>query len=617
VDGETQIGPFAIERELGRGGMGVVYAARQDGRRVALKVSIDDLPERDRKHFLEEAALLSRISHPGVVEILDSGLFDDGRPYLVMPLLDGKTLADRLQRGRIETDLALRLFAQLAGAVAALHEVGIVHRDIKSENVMYLEQEERLVLLDFGIAREIDRPASTTTRMNLVRGTPGCMAPERFFGTRASVSSDVYELAVVLYAMVAGQLPWDEPTDPEARLRPRHPGELGVELPVGLGHILLEALSTRPDRRPSARELAVRVRAVEGAPLTPAAGRPASDRDTVALPAPPLMESPPPRARSISPPSDETPRREVPALVWFAGALLVTGLAVGGSIWARTSRVAAISRARTGFGKLALDANLRTGAVALAGAAGDPGTEKVSTPLPGVPPTATPSAVASTLPVTTGGTMASPPPGTAAQAPAGAAPANMPWCTRLMDLFCTPAARKLPDGDARCAARRAELGRTKQLPDDLRARAESSCRDSFPAMERSIKSPQSSEAAEDMPWCKRVAAAYCTPEVKNTYGGDGLCAQGTRGFYGNYLSRPPEARAAQNEKCAQVLPGVIQAMREHAREFGPGGAASARMAARAAPPGPVPGVGAPPGPGAHPGPGAPSPPVPAPATPHP
>jgi eukaryotic-like serine/threonine-protein kinase len=202
VDGETQLGPFAIERELGRGGMGVVYAARQEGRRVALKVSIDDLPERDRKHFLEEAALLSRISHPGVVEILDSGLFDDGRPYLVMPLLDGKTLAERLQRGRIETDLALRLFAQLAGAVAALHEVGIVHRDIKSENVMYLEQEERLVLLDFGIAREIDRPASTTTRMNLVRGTPGCMAPERFFGTRASASSDVYELAVVLYAMV-------------------------------------------------------------------------------------------------------------------------------------------------------------------------------------------------------------------------------------------------------------------------------------------------------------------------------------------------------------------------------------------------------------------------------
>jgi serine/threonine protein kinase len=188
VAGETRLGPFVIERELGRGGMGVVYAARHDGRQVALKVSLEDIPGRDKKHFLQEAELLSRIAHPGIVEILASGTLDDGRPYLVMPLLAGRTLAERLQRGRIEPDLALRLFAQLAGAVAVLHDAGIVHRDIKPENVIYLEDEERLVLLDFGIARDIDRPASTTTRMNLVRGTPGFMAPERFFGTPAARS---------------------------------------------------------------------------------------------------------------------------------------------------------------------------------------------------------------------------------------------------------------------------------------------------------------------------------------------------------------------------------------------------------------------------------------------
>src|SRR5262249_48323033 len=88
--GEARRGPFAIERELGRGGMGVVYAARHEGKKVALKVSIDDLSERDRKHFLAEAELLSRISHPAVIEILDSGAFEDGRPYLVMPLLEGE-----------------------------------------------------------------------------------------------------------------------------------------------------------------------------------------------------------------------------------------------------------------------------------------------------------------------------------------------------------------------------------------------------------------------------------------------------------------------------------------------------------------------------------------------
>src|SRR5262249_28854434 len=158
----------------------VVYAAQQeDGAQVALKVAAGEIDDRDRRHFLEEAELVARISHPAVIRILGSGVLDDGRPYLVMPLLDGETLAARIERGRIDAAPALRLFGELASAVVALHEAGIVHRDIKPENVMLLAREERLTLLDFGIARDVDRPASTTTRMNLVRGTPGCMAPER------------------------------------------------------------------------------------------------------------------------------------------------------------------------------------------------------------------------------------------------------------------------------------------------------------------------------------------------------------------------------------------------------------------------------------------------------
>jgi serine/threonine-protein kinase len=604
VSEETRLGPFVVERELGRGGMGVVYAARYQGRAVALKVSIDDLPERDRKHFLAEAELLSRISHPAVIEILDSGALDDGRPYLVMPLLAGETLAARLARGRLDVDLALRLFAQLVGAVAALHDAGIVHRDIKPENVMYLEEEERLVLLDFGIAREIGRPASTTTRMNLVRGTPGCMAPERFFGVRASASSDVYELGVVLYAMVVGTLPWDEPTDPEARLRPRHPSELGVDLPVGLGHILLEALSTRPDRRPSARELAVRVRAVEGAPLTPnpharttvalpGAAREMPQGPTPTVPAIPLMESPPPRARSIAPPSDEGRGRPGPSPRWITGAVALTAMALGSSILARSRRAGVpVSWARAGLGTHVLAASRSLGpestddfaALVPAGSpATEPSTEPVTPPAPSastnVGPARSPAASASVTATT-------------------AAP-GMPWCTKMVELYCAPTARKLPDGDARCAARRAELVRMKDLPDSTRARGEAGCREAIPVLEKSLRTPQSSEAGADMPFCKRVVAAYCSPEVKNSYGGDSLCSQAQRGWYGAYLTADPAVRVSQNEKCAQALPAVIQAMQQHVQTLGPGTAASARLtaAAQRATQGAVPGAtatGAPP-----------------------
>jgi serine/threonine protein kinase len=593
VPGETQLGPFTIERELGRGGMGVVYAARHEGRAVALKVSIDDQPERDRKHFLEEAALLSKISHPGVVQILDSGAFEDGRPYLVMPLLVGRTLAEQLQRGRLPADLAIRLFVQLAGAVAALHEAGVVHRDIKVENVMYLPDEERLVLLDFGIAREIERPQSTTTRMNLVRGTPGCMAPERFFGTRASEASDVYELAVVLYAMVAGQLPWDEPTDPEARLRPRHPSELGVELPVGLGHILLEALSTRPDRRPSARELLVRVRAVEGAPLSPGSGPHA--HTTVALP---QQESPPPRARTIEPPSDARPRREIPALAWFAGALVLTASALGGSLWVRTTR----ARSR-----LALPA-AQPEASALAGAAGDPTTEKAAEPLPPpAPPSA--SAAATTEPVaggTSGPTPAAPPHAATPAPPRQAAPAAVPpSCVRLAELYCSPAALARPGGEAICKARREDIARIAKLDEDIRNRNEAACKASIPQVEALIKAPQGSESPEDMPYCKRVAASYCSPEVRAVMNGEAHCAGGRDGFYTRYLGMPPEVRIAQNQKCAQILPAIIITNKDFVRDWSPGGVGYKNAMARSqgAPP---PGV-APPGPGPVPPP--PSPPL--------
>lgn len=259
-----QLGPFAIAGLLGEGGSAVVYAARWQELDVALKVARDEreLSAREAERFLEEARMLSRVSHGSVVEVLDSGRLDDGRPYLVMRRYEGETLAEHLAReGALPLERALALFEQLADATAALHDAGLLHRDIKPENVYLVDGGHGLKLLDFGIAKEMAAPASTTTQAGIARGTPATMAPERFFGATATELTDVYELAVVLYAMTVGRLPWPDATNVNARLNPLSPIEAGASIPEALSTEILRALSTRPERRPrSVRELAERVK---------------------------------------------------------------------------------------------------------------------------------------------------------------------------------------------------------------------------------------------------------------------------------------------------------------------------------------------------------------------
>lgn len=257
----TELGEFALHGVLGQGGSGTVYKATWGHRTVALKVLHDNLVEADRdvERFHQEAALLQSVDHPGVVKVLGSGSLPDGRPYLIMELVEGQPLSDRIARGPLPIDSALTLFDQLARAVSALHQKGLIHRDVKPENVILTGQ--HAVLLDFGIAKMQDAPASTVTREGAVRGTPAYMAPERFFGQPAGVATDVYELAVVLYAMTTGRLPWTDHADPSARLNPTPPSQFGRQLPGSLESVLLEALSTRDKTRPpSIDELARRVK---------------------------------------------------------------------------------------------------------------------------------------------------------------------------------------------------------------------------------------------------------------------------------------------------------------------------------------------------------------------
>ncbi|MDB4954047.1 MAG: hypothetical protein JWO36_1616 [Myxococcales bacterium] len=295
------LGDFLIEAVLGQGGSGIVYDATWGPRRVALKVLHRDLvgTGKERAQFIAEAERLKGIAHPSVVKVLAVGELPDGRPYLAMERLDGDTLASLIAKGPLSVEHSLHLFGEMCNAVSALHEQGLVHRDLKPENV-FIVGGKHAVLLDFGIAKELDAPASTTTQEGAVRGTPAYMAPERFFGQPASVATDLYELAVILYAMLAGRLPWDNLADPEARLSPRALVD-HAHVPEALDVEVRRALSTRAQNRPSSASAlleVVRAATIDGAS---APGPAATARMRPATAPPPITHAPSePPARSLA-----------------------------------------------------------------------------------------------------------------------------------------------------------------------------------------------------------------------------------------------------------------------------------------------------------------------------
>jgi serine/threonine-protein kinase len=322
----AKLGEFEIEGVLGRGGSGAVYAAWDgSGRQVALKVLHADLAlsEHERQRFMEEAQRMRRVSHEGLVALAGSGELPDGRPYICMPRLHGETLSTRLRGGRLPIADALAIFDALASALAALHDAGLLHRDIKPSNVFLVVTEgaPRPVLLDFGIARDVGDPTGTTTAAGRVRGTPAYMAPERLFGTGATVQSDVYELAITLYLMLVGRRPWERDHDAESRLNPKPPEALGVELPGALSTCLLQALSTRPELRPhGARAFADAVResvSVEGP----------SARQTVTLDVVPQLAVPEATTERMVP-ARRRPRLLVAAVACAAAAALIGQFAI-------------------------------------------------------------------------------------------------------------------------------------------------------------------------------------------------------------------------------------------------------------------------------------------------
>jgi len=262
--GGTKVGAYELGKLLGAGGMGHVYRATKGpgGRAVAVKVLAAELA-RDPKaveRFEREAEAVQRLDHPNVIRILEIGSAR-GQHFLAMELVSGPSFR-RMIRDRGEPRRVIGILAQVADGLAHAHERGIVHRDIKPDNVL-INRSNQARVADFGLAR-LSNVTSLTTDGQML-GTAKYMSPEQAQGQKAGAGSDVYSLGVMLYEAITGELPFASETQhgfifkhvAEAPPRPElHPG-----FPPPLGRLALDCLEKDPEARPTMREVAARLRA--------------------------------------------------------------------------------------------------------------------------------------------------------------------------------------------------------------------------------------------------------------------------------------------------------------------------------------------------------------------
>lgn len=241
------VGRFELLRELGRGGFGVVFAARDRelGRLVAFKAlrrSSRARPDAIEKPLREEAEAAARLNHPNVVTLHDYGLHE-GTPYLILELLEGETLHERLKRGALGPDEAIGIAADMARGLVHAHAQGVLHRDLKPANVI-LTAQGGTKILDFGLARLVDRAG-------LSGGTPAYMAPEQLRGGPGDARTDVFSAAVVLFQMLSGELPFPPRDGKSTVLEPGPSPRLPIaDVPPELAALLASALSKDPTDRP-------------------------------------------------------------------------------------------------------------------------------------------------------------------------------------------------------------------------------------------------------------------------------------------------------------------------------------------------------------------------------
>lgn len=268
----ARVGHYRVERSLGRGGMGVVYAAHDErlDRPVALKMIGALAPdEQARRRFAREAKAAARVNHPHVCQIYEVGE-DGGQPFIAMELLAGESLAERMARGPLTLAETVTAGLQMLDALDALHAQGIVHRDLKPSNVFLGPR--GLKLLDFGLARPLDSPLlddmtnGQLTRSGVVVGTPQYMAPEQVYGHEVDARTDLFGAGSILFEMLAGRPAFPGRTVVEvlyATLHEHPPALTGSPAVVALDRVVRRALSKEPAlRHASAVAMAEDLRAV-------------------------------------------------------------------------------------------------------------------------------------------------------------------------------------------------------------------------------------------------------------------------------------------------------------------------------------------------------------------
>jgi serine/threonine-protein kinase len=279
-------GQFQVLEKIGTGGMGSVYRAAQPAmnRTVAIKILHPKLAGRKdlTSRFRREARAMSQLTHPNTVKVFMYGeLEDDGSLYIVMEMLEGKNLNQTVRKeGPLPIERAIPILIQCCGALQEAHDLGIVHRDLKPENIFLSRQggiADYPKVLDFGLAKVTERqmqPGSVIlTQEGMVFGTPEFMSPEQAQGKTLDARSDIYSLAVILYEVLTGKLPFSARTpmeyiqkhvmEPAILLNERVPDK---KFPAGLEDVLKRALAKKPDERfQSAAEFGEALRPYGGA----------------------------------------------------------------------------------------------------------------------------------------------------------------------------------------------------------------------------------------------------------------------------------------------------------------------------------------------------------------
>lgn len=272
------LGEYRVLERLGQGGMGILYRGEQPmiGKAVAIKVLLQSIAADPSlvQRMLGEAQAVNAVRHPNIVDIFSFGRLRDGRPYMVMELLEGKSLAALLlEVGRLSVAQTLVVLSQAMAALEAAHRAGVIHRDLKPDNIFVNRRPEgwTVTLLDFGLAKREGSTDKGLTQPGTTLGTPAYMAPEQVRGQVASTKSDIYAMGVVAWTLLAGREPFAGGSIVEImqqQLQTTAPGvgTVVADVPAALEQLVTQMLEKNPERRPTATEVRRGVAQLQRAP---------------------------------------------------------------------------------------------------------------------------------------------------------------------------------------------------------------------------------------------------------------------------------------------------------------------------------------------------------------